>query len=184
MPVRSGDFRILQGEPNGWRHTSPNGTPVISRFCGTRLYGERDGRPETISLRADTLDDTSWLAPSRIFLSAAHSRGCNRRPMHAALKPSPTAVEACCRHGVPAGRIRPINCRHGPYRHPLRPRAMSLQFFIQENCSGTTEPSEAVGNYHWFGRQFWSSRLRIKRRAEFGAWMKSWLVDSHESTCF
>ena len=62
MPVRSADFRILQGEPNGWHHTSPSGMPVISRFCGncgTRLYGERDGRPETISLRAGTLDDTS-----------------------------------------------------------------------------------------------------------------------------
>jgi len=48
MPVKSGDFRILQGEPNGWHHTSPNGMAVISRFCGhcgTRLYGERDGRP-------------------------------------------------------------------------------------------------------------------------------------------
>jgi hypothetical protein len=43
-PVRSGDFHILQGEPNGWHHTSPSGTPVISRFCGTcgtRLYGEQ-----------------------------------------------------------------------------------------------------------------------------------------------
>jgi len=75
MPVKSGDFRILQGEPNGWHHTSPNGTPVISRFCGhcgTRLYGERDGRPETISLRAGTLDDTSWLAPvAHFFMRSA-----------------------------------------------------------------------------------------------------------------
>jgi len=72
MPVKSGDFRILQGEPNGWHHTSPNGTPVISRFCGhcgTRLYGERDGRPETISLRAGTLDDTSWLVPVAHFFT-------------------------------------------------------------------------------------------------------------------
>jgi len=72
MPVKSGDFRILQGEPNGWHHNSPNGTPVISRFCGhcgTRLYGERDGRPETISLRAGTLDDTSWLAPVAHFFT-------------------------------------------------------------------------------------------------------------------
>jgi hypothetical protein len=72
MPVRFADFRVLQGEPNGWHHTSPNGTPVISRFCGncgTRLYGERAGRPETISLRAGTLDDTSWLVPVAHFFT-------------------------------------------------------------------------------------------------------------------
>ena len=66
MPVRFSDFRILQGEPHGWHHTSPNGTAVISRFCGrcgTQLYGERHGRPETVSLRAGTLDDASWLVP-------------------------------------------------------------------------------------------------------------------------
>jgi hypothetical protein len=72
MPVKFKDFRILQGEPNGWHHTSPNGTAVISRFCGhcgTRLFGERDGRPETISLRAGTLDDTSWLVPVAHFFT-------------------------------------------------------------------------------------------------------------------
>jgi len=72
MPVRFKDFRILQGEPNGWHHTSPNGTAVISRFCGTcgtRLYGERDGRPETVSLRAGTLDDRSWLVPVAHFFT-------------------------------------------------------------------------------------------------------------------
>ena len=81
MPVRFADFRILQGEPNGWHHTSPNGTPVISRFCGncgTRLYGERAGRPETISLRAGTLE-TSWLVPVSISLRAAHSRNNQRQ---------------------------------------------------------------------------------------------------------
>ena len=77
MPVTSGDFRILQGEPKGWRHLSPSGTPVISRFCencGTRLYGERDGRPQTINLRAGTLDDTSWLVPAaHFFMRSAQS---------------------------------------------------------------------------------------------------------------
>jgi hypothetical protein len=70
MPVRFSDFRILQGEPKGWRRASPSGTPVISRFCadcGTRLYGERDGRPEVVNLRAGTLDDTSWLVPAAHF---------------------------------------------------------------------------------------------------------------------
>ena len=77
MPVTSGDFRIAKGEPKGWHHLSPGGTPVISRFCGdceTRLYGERDGRPETINLRAGTLDDTSWLVPAaHFFMRSAQS---------------------------------------------------------------------------------------------------------------
>ena len=70
MPVRFSDFRILQGEPKGWRRASPSGTPVISRSCadcGTRLYGERDRRPEVVNLRAGTLDDTSWLVPAAHF---------------------------------------------------------------------------------------------------------------------
>jgi Glutathione-dependent formaldehyde-activating enzyme len=43
MPVRSGDFRILQGEPNGWHHTSPNGTPVIPLDRSGRLTGRATG---------------------------------------------------------------------------------------------------------------------------------------------
>ena len=70
MPVAVKDFRILKGEPRGWQHLSPKGTPVISRFCAecaTRLYGERAGRAETINVRAGTLDDTSWMIPAAHF---------------------------------------------------------------------------------------------------------------------
>jgi hypothetical protein len=66
MPVPAKDFRILQGEPKGWRHLSPKGIAVISWFCGecgARLYGDRAGREEIVNLRAGTLDDTSWLVP-------------------------------------------------------------------------------------------------------------------------
>jgi hypothetical protein len=66
MPVIAKDFHILQGEPKGWRHTSPMGVAVISWFCadcGGRLYGDRAGREEIVNLRAGTLDDTSWLVP-------------------------------------------------------------------------------------------------------------------------
>jgi hypothetical protein len=78
LPVRRDPLRdhvvsvAAQGEPNGWHHTSPSGMAVISRFCGncgTRLYGERDGRPEIVSLRAGTLDDTSWLVPVAHFFT-------------------------------------------------------------------------------------------------------------------
>ena len=178
-------FRILQGEPKGWRHTSPGGTPVISRFCGncgSRLYGERDGRLETVSLRAGTLDDTSWLVPVAHFLCAAPSRGCDRRPVRHVSKPSRTAGEACCQRGVPAGPTPPIDCPRAlfilPPGQPARPR------FIAQESSRSMEPFEAVRNYRWFGRLFWSSRFRKKRRAEFGAWMTSWPAGSRGSTCF
>jgi len=75
MPVLSRDFRVLQGEPKGWHHTSPRGIAVVSRFCGDcsgRLYGERAGRPEIFNVRAGTLDDTKWLVPAvHLFMSSA-----------------------------------------------------------------------------------------------------------------
>jgi hypothetical protein len=63
-------FRIVTGQPKPWRRLSPSGGEVISWFCGDcggRLYGERQSRPESMTIRAGTLDDTSWLAPSAIY---------------------------------------------------------------------------------------------------------------------
>lgn len=75
MPVATKSFRILQGTPKPWRRASPSGVDVASWFCsecGARLYGERDGRPETVNLRAGTLDDTSWLVPvAHLFMKSA-----------------------------------------------------------------------------------------------------------------
>jgi hypothetical protein len=70
MPVTTKDFHILKGEPKGWRRPSPSGADVTSWFCrdcGARLYGEREGRPDSMTLRAGTLDDTSWLEPAAHF---------------------------------------------------------------------------------------------------------------------
>ena len=66
MPVKTKDFHVLQGEPKGWRRLSPSGADVTSWFCGDcggRIYGERVGRPQSINIRAGTLDDTKWLVP-------------------------------------------------------------------------------------------------------------------------
>lgn len=75
MPVATGDFHILKGEPKGWRRASPSGADVTSWFCGDcggRIYGERKGRPETINIRAGTLDDTKWLVPvAHMFMRSA-----------------------------------------------------------------------------------------------------------------
>ena len=77
MPVAARDFHILQGEPKGWRHTSPIGVAVISWFCGDcggRLYGDRAGREAIVNLRAGTLDDTAWLVPvAHMFTRSAQS---------------------------------------------------------------------------------------------------------------
>ena len=74
MPVWTRDFRILQGQPKGWRRNSPSGADVTSWFCGecgARLYGERKGRPQIMNLRAGTLDDTSWLTPLAHFYTGS-----------------------------------------------------------------------------------------------------------------
>jgi len=66
MPVATKDFHIVQGTLKGWCRASPTGVDVTSWFCGdcsARIYGERDGRPDSRNLRAGTLDDTSWLVP-------------------------------------------------------------------------------------------------------------------------
>lgn len=77
MPVESSGFRIVRGEPKGWRHVSPSGADVTSWFCGecgTRIFGSREGRPQSMNLRAGTLDDTKWLVPAaHMFLKSAQS---------------------------------------------------------------------------------------------------------------
>ena len=75
MPVATRGFRIVKGEPKGWHHLSPSGAEVASWFCGdcgARIYGSRKRRPESINLRAGTLDDTKWLIPAgHIFMKSA-----------------------------------------------------------------------------------------------------------------
>src|ERR1700704_6871505 len=64
MPVAAKDFRILQGEPKGWRRRSSSGADVTSWFCGDcggRIYGERAGRPPSMKLPAGTLEANTWL---------------------------------------------------------------------------------------------------------------------------
>jgi hypothetical protein len=70
MPVSTKAFRIVQGTPKGWRRRSPSGVEAISWFCGDcggRINGERAGQPSTTTVRAGSLDDTSWLSPAAHF---------------------------------------------------------------------------------------------------------------------
>jgi hypothetical protein len=71
MPVASKTLRIVKGTPTGWR----SGGTTTSWFCGDcgcRIYGERDERPDAMTIRAGTLDDTTWLRPAaHIFMRSA-----------------------------------------------------------------------------------------------------------------
>jgi hypothetical protein len=70
MPVATDTLRIVKGTPKGWRNAGASGTATTSWFCGDcggRIYGERDGRPQAMTIRAGTLDDTSWLRPAAHF---------------------------------------------------------------------------------------------------------------------
>ncbi len=75
MPVATKGFRITKGEPKGWHHRSPSDAEVCSWFCGecgARIYGSRKMRPDSVNIRAGTLDDTKWLTPvAHIFLRSA-----------------------------------------------------------------------------------------------------------------
>ena len=77
MPVATKGFRIVQGEPKGWHHLSPSGAEVSSWFCGecgARIYGSRKSRPDSMNLRAGTLDDTGWLTPvAHMFTQSAQA---------------------------------------------------------------------------------------------------------------
>ena len=77
LPVTAKNFRLVRGGPKAWRRLSPTGVEVTSWFCGdcgNRIYGERAGRPETVNIRAGTLDDTSWLVPvAHFFTRSAQS---------------------------------------------------------------------------------------------------------------
>jgi hypothetical protein len=71
MPVATKALRIVKGAPKGWR----SGATTTSWFCGDcgcRIYGERDERPDAMTVRAGTLDDTTWLRPAaHIFTRSA-----------------------------------------------------------------------------------------------------------------
>lgn len=77
MPVATKGLRITKGEPEGWHHLSPSGAEVASWFCAecaARIYGSRKDRPESVNLRAGTLDHTKWLKPvAHMFMRSAQA---------------------------------------------------------------------------------------------------------------
>lgn len=74
MPVATGSLHIVKGTLKPWKRATATGNAVVTSWfcsgCGGRIYGERDTRPESINVRAGTLDDTSWLSPVAHFFMA------------------------------------------------------------------------------------------------------------------
>lgn len=64
--VRQSDFQFSSGEPKLWQVTADSGRQKICAFCpdcGSRIYHAFSGDPDVLSVKAGSLDDTSWLRP-------------------------------------------------------------------------------------------------------------------------
>src|SRR5271169_681426 len=77
MPVAADSFALTCGRPKPWRRMSTSGVESTSSFCGDcggRICGQRDSRRDIVTIRAGTLDDTSWLRPSaHVYLRSAQA---------------------------------------------------------------------------------------------------------------
>jgi hypothetical protein len=77
MPVRRSSFALMRGAPKPWRRTGASGFESTYWFCvdcGGRFFGQRADRPDIITVRAGTLDDTSWVRPiAHINLQSAQA---------------------------------------------------------------------------------------------------------------
>jgi hypothetical protein len=77
MPVMASSFRLTSGEPKAYRRVGNRGVKSTDWFCGHcggRAYGQHASRPDVITVRAGTLDDTSWVRPgAHVFLQSAQA---------------------------------------------------------------------------------------------------------------
>ena len=68
LRVRAEGFRIVQGTPKGFTKTGDSGRAVTRFFCGDcgcPLYTEPPLHPDTVFLKAGSLDDPSLVRPDR-----------------------------------------------------------------------------------------------------------------------
>jgi hypothetical protein len=66
MVVRRASLEVLRGQPSRFSVEKPDGGQrrgVFCARCASRLWGEPAALPNVASLRAGTLDDTSWFEP-------------------------------------------------------------------------------------------------------------------------
>lgn len=71
MPVATSAFHVTSGSPKTWRRPTTSGDDIATSWfcdvCASRIYAGRDSRPESVNVRAGTLDDTNWLVPAAHF---------------------------------------------------------------------------------------------------------------------
>ena len=66
LPVRAADFTI-EGRLGSWERATDLGTRTRCFFCpacGSRLYHQSSRTDQSVTVKAGSLDDTSWLRPS------------------------------------------------------------------------------------------------------------------------
>lgn len=64
--LRRADLEHLSEAPKFWTRKADSGREVVCAFCpdcGSRLYHAESHDSEIVSLKAGSLDDTSWLRP-------------------------------------------------------------------------------------------------------------------------
>ena len=64
--VSRDDFTVTSGEAKTWSRPSDAGNTVTHAFCGNcgaQLYVYSSAGPERLSIKAGSLDDTSWIKP-------------------------------------------------------------------------------------------------------------------------
>ena len=86
MPVRREGFVLMRGTPKPWRHTGASGFESTYWFCGdcgARVFAERADRPDIVTVRAGTLDDTLWVRPIA-HINLASAQAWERIPNNAA----------------------------------------------------------------------------------------------------
>ena len=75
MPIRKETLELTQGELMTWTRTADSGNQSgqhVCATCGVRLYSTPFSRPDIYTLRAGTLDDTTWLRPvAAIWMKSA-----------------------------------------------------------------------------------------------------------------
>lgn len=68
LRVKAAGFRIVKGAPKGFTKPGDSGRPVTRYFCpdcGSPLYTEPPLHPETVFIKAGSLDDPTIVTPDR-----------------------------------------------------------------------------------------------------------------------
>jgi len=77
LTVKQDAFALLRGTLKSYMRTADSGRKMQCFFCpdcGTRIYHAGEIDPELLRLKPGTLDDTSWLKPSRQFWTQSKQR--------------------------------------------------------------------------------------------------------------